>query len=120
MPKLGSAPGAGPWRPRRQSRRDEARLRTNVHGETVMLHANRVRFAQALVGIVIIGASAGKARAQESYAPPNDLPNPYGSGVKWCQLSDDRKWGSTSGVMVGPDANIWTYDRCGGNSCADS
>ena len=85
-----------------------------------MLHANRVRFAQALVGIVIIGASAGKARAQESYAPPNDLPNPYGSGVKWGQLSDDRKWGSTSGVMVGPDANIWTYDRCGGNSCADS
>jgi sugar lactone lactonase YvrE len=85
-----------------------------------MLHANRARFALALVCVVMIAVLAERARAQESYPPPNDLPNPYGPGVKWGELPDGRRWGSTSGVGVAPDGNIWTYERCGGNSCANS
>jgi sugar lactone lactonase YvrE len=72
------------------------------------------------VGIAILAISGVNARAQASYPPPNDLPNPYRTVTNWAQLPDGRKWGSTSSVAVGPDGNIWTYDRCGGNSCLDS
>ncbi len=72
------------------------------------------------LSIAILAISGANARAQASYAPPNDLPNLYRIVTNWAQLPDGRKWGSTSGVAIGPDGNIWTYDRCGGNSCADS
>jgi hypothetical protein len=85
-----------------------------------MSERSRRRFIWAAVGMTMIAVSAGRARAQASYPPPNDLPNPYGPGVKWGELPDDRKWGSTSAVMPGPDGNVWTYERCGGNSCTNS
>jgi hypothetical protein len=55
----------------------------------------------------------------------NDLPNPYRAGVSWGQLPNGRKWGSTAGIAIGPDGNIWAIDRCGvsgsqGTNCADS
>jgi sugar lactone lactonase YvrE len=71
-------------------------------------------------GIVVLAVSGPGARAQGSYAPPNDLPNPYRTVTGWAQLPDGRKWGSTSGVAIGPDGNVWTYERCGANSCTDS
>jgi DNA-binding beta-propeller fold protein YncE len=40
--------------------------------------------------------------------------------LNWVQLPDQRKWGSTAGVSIGPDGNIWAYDRCGANNCAES
>jgi sugar lactone lactonase YvrE len=82
--------------------------------------ASRKRFALALASVAVVAVTGSRAHAQASYPPPNDLPNPYQPGVKWGQLQDDRNWGSTSGVMVAPDGNIWSYDRCGGNSCAAS
>jgi len=72
------------------------------------------------------------APAQSQQAPPvsplgahNDLPNPYLAGVSWGQLPGGRKWGSTAGIAVGPDGNIWAIDRCGafgsrGTNCAGS
>lgn len=56
---------------------------------------------------------------------PNDLSDPYLAGVSWGQLPNGRKWGSTAGVAIGVDGNIWAIDRCGvlgsrGTSCADS
>lgn len=56
---------------------------------------------------------------------PNDLPDPYLPGVSWGELPNGRKWGSTAGVTVAADGNIWALDRCGvlgsrGTSCADS
>src|ERR1700722_11122294 len=84
-----------------------------------MRHAIRPRFVLA-TSICILVFSGGNARAQASYPPPNDMPNPYRTVTGWAQLPDGRKWGATSGVAIGPDGNIWTYERCGGNSCADS
>jgi sugar lactone lactonase YvrE len=72
------------------------------------------------ISTAMLAVFAPNARGQASYPPPNDLPNPYRTITNWAQLPDGRKWGSTSGVAIGPDGNIWTYDRCGGNSCADS
>jgi hypothetical protein len=84
-----------------------------------MQPASRLKFGLA-VGNAILAFSGVNARAQASYPPQNDLPNPYRTVTNWAKLPDGRKWGSTSGVAIGPDGNIWTYDRCGGNSCVDS
>ena len=55
----------------------------------------------------------------------NDLPNPYQPGVSWGQLPGGRTWGSTAGIALGRDGNIWALDRCGqsgagGTTCAGS
>ena len=76
--------------------------------------------ATAMIVVAMIAAFGLSACAQESYPPPNDLPNPYRMVRNWAQLPDARKWGSTSGVAISPEGNIWTYDRCGGNSCTSS
>src|SRR3979490_3179832 len=80
-----------------------------------MPHPNRVQLLLVLAGATLIPAGA-----QPSYPPPNDLPNPYRTVLNWAQLPDGRKWGATAGVDIGPDGNIWAYDRCGGASCDGS
>src|SRR5207302_620038 len=77
-------------------------------------------------------AASGKPPIQNQQASPvsplgarNDLPNPYLPGVSWGQLPNGRKWGSTAGIAVDPDGNIWAIDRCGafgsrGTNCAGS
>jgi hypothetical protein len=82
---------------------------------------------RCLPGAVVIVLSAASlftpaAFAQASYAAPNagDVPNPYRTTTGWAQLPDGRKWGSTAGIDIGPDGNVWAYDRCGGNSCETS
>jgi len=84
-----------------------------------MRNSVRARFAVGGAIAVLVAASAA---AQPSYPPPNavDIPNPYRTITGWAQLPDGRKWGSTAGVDIGPDGNIWAYDRCGANSCTDS
>jgi len=77
--------------------------------------------------------SAPPAASPQPQQPPavsalgarNDLPNPYAPGVSWGQLPGGRKWGSTAGIAVAPDGNIWAIDRCGvsgsqGTNCAGS
>lgn len=72
---------------------------------------------------------AGNPAEQPPAASPlgarNNLPDPYLPGVSWGQLPGGRKWGSTAGIAVGPDGNIWAIDRCGahgsrGTNCAGS
>ena len=72
--------------------------------------------------LTLLAGTAALAFGQASYPAPNakDLPNPYKTITGWAQLPDGRKWGSTAGVDIGPDGNVWTYDRCGANSCAES
>ena len=77
-------------------------------------------------------SASSKAPAQAPRPPAvsplgarNDLPNPYLAGVSWGQFPGGRKWGSTAGIAVGPDGNIWAIDRCGafgsrGTNCAGS
>jgi hypothetical protein len=79
------------------------------------------RWAFMLAGSVAsMFAVFGADRAAESSPPSNDPPNPYHTVTNWAQLPDGRKWGSTAGVDIGPDGNIWAYDRCGANNCGDS
>src|ERR1700728_1753120 len=70
--------------------------------------------------IFAISTAALLFGASASFPPPNDGPDPFTTIPTWGHRPDNRKWGSTAGVTVGPDGNIWAYDRCGANSCADS
>ena len=65
-------------------------------------------------------APADMAAVLDGRVPINDLPNPYGSIDGWGKLPDGREWGSTAGVDIDPDGNLWAIDRCGSNSCAGS
>jgi DNA-binding beta-propeller fold protein YncE len=82
------------------------------------------RVRSALVGAMgaIIALSGGLAFAQASYPPPNaqDLPTQYKTVIDWSQLPSGRQFGATAGVAVGPDGNIWTYERCGSSTCMDN
>ena len=63
----------------------------------------------------------GDAVAQEEVVDPaqGELPNPNPTVVKnWAPLPDDRSWGSTAGVDIGPDGHVWAYDRCGAYALA--
>jgi hypothetical protein len=97
---------------------------------TATVSAIGLACAIVVTGIFFPGVAM---RAQQSGLPPdvsplgapNNLPNPYEAGVSWGQLPNGRKWGSTAGIVVGPDGNIWALDRCGafgsrGTYCADS
>jgi len=82
------------------------------------LIASKFRIIIALA--MMLAGFAGTAHGQASYPPPNDAPNPFKTIPNWGQLPEGRKWGSTAGVAVAPDGNIWAYDRCGANGCDKS
>ena len=82
---------------------------------------------------LVVGTGAPRVtQSTDPQAPPvsplgarNDLPSPYRPGLSWGQLPNGRKWGSTAGIAIGTDGNIWAIDRCGafgsqGTNCADS
>lgn len=49
------------------------------------------------------------------------MPNPAPVVTKnWGQLPDGRAWGVSGAVEIGPDGHIWSYERCGANSCVGS
>ena len=73
-----------------------------------------------LVGAAALVLAGATTYTQNDVQDParNPLPNPNPVVIKgWGQLPDGRMWGNTAGVDVGPDGNIWAYDRCGSNSC---
>jgi sugar lactone lactonase YvrE len=89
----------------------------------MFLRQSRKYLPRAVVILLSAASSfAPAAFAQASYAAPNagDVPNPYRTITGWAQLPDGRKWGSTAGIDIGPDGNVWAYDRCGANSCETS
>jgi DNA-binding beta-propeller fold protein YncE len=68
------------------------------------------------VFIVTLALSSVFAQAPADIADPaaTNLPNPNPVVVKgWGALPDGRTWGSTAGVDIGPDGQVWAYDRCG-------
>jgi DNA-binding beta-propeller fold protein YncE len=91
------------------------------------MHTLRAKFALAAAVVVMTGAPAGSAYAQADPntwgKPTNDLPNPYQTISGWGKLPEGRTWGSTAGVAVAPDGNVWVAERCGATypgGCAGS
>ena len=85
----------------------------------------RLTFTQPSAASANAPMQTQQAPAVSSLGARNDLPDSYLAGVSWGQLPGGRKWGSTAGIAIGPDGNIWAIDRCGvsgsrGTNCADS
>jgi len=38
----------------------------------------------------------------------------------WAKMPEGRTWGSTSTLDVDRSGNVWVFERCGANSCAES
>jgi sugar lactone lactonase YvrE len=53
---------------------------------------------------------------------PNAAPNPYKVQDNWLQLPEGRKLGQAIKVQVdhSDGKSMWVFDRCAGNSCANS
>src|SRR5690348_11913199 len=49
-----------------------------------------------------------------------DLPNPFRSVENIVTMPPGRTMGSTNAINVDSKGNIWVFERCGANSCADS
>jgi sugar lactone lactonase YvrE len=76
-----------------------------------------------LVVAVVVVLASGTGVSQGDVADPasSPLPNPTSRVTKnFGSLPDGRTWGSTAGIDIGPDGQLWAYDRCGANSCAGS
>ena len=69
-----------------------------------MREETRGGFLLKLAGAAaILLVSAVQLGAQASYPAPNAGDNPYKTGTIFGSFPDGRKWGSTSGVAIGPD-----------------
>jgi sugar lactone lactonase YvrE len=72
-------------------------------------------------GAVIAGGVTVRSQSTVTDPAAAALPNPNPVVTKnWGKLPDNRVWGSTAGVDIGPDGHVWAYDRCGANTCAES
>ena len=73
----------------------------------------------AAAAFVVAATSTAAAQNGESDWVDRPLPNPTGEVIlNWAPLPDDRVWGSTAGIDIGPDGHVWAYDRCGGLALA--
>ena len=49
------------------------------------------------------------------------LPDPFGPPQRqWARLPDGHAWGTTAGIEIGPQGEVWAIDRCAGTSCDGS
>src|SRR5438270_13466250 len=79
-----------------------------------------IGFAVVLIGILMAISANRVWVAAAAVEPTNSLPNPYRTIADWAKLTDGRSWGSTAGVSVERNGNIWVAERCAANSCACS
>jgi len=80
-----------------------------------------VELGDISTGIWAAERSGASAIGQALVDPAgSDLPNPNPTVItEWGPLPDGRTWGTSAGVDIGPDGNIWAYDRCGQTAFAD-
>ena len=85
------------------------------------MHLSLLR--RALLAGAVLALLSTTALSQGDVGDPasQPLPNPNPKVIKnFGMLPDNRTWGSTAGIDIGLDGQIWAYDRCGSNSCAGS
>jgi DNA-binding beta-propeller fold protein YncE len=79
-----------------------------------------IMLALSLVVLLMMISANRVFVAAADVNPTNSLPNPYRTVDNWAKLPEGRSWGSTAGVTVDHNSNIWVAERCGANSCAGS
>jgi hypothetical protein len=92
-----------------------------VNGDQGGTAMRRIRMTIFAAAMAVAGAIPAQAWAQGNAPPSIDLPDPYGAATVFGQLPAGRTWGGTTTVAVDRDGkSIWVFERCGGESCADS
>lgn len=85
-----------------------------------MRHASLTGIIIALA-VAMTGTLPAATRAQGTAPPSIELPDPYAAATPFGQLPAGRSWGGTTAVAVDRDGrSIWVFERCGGESCAES
>lgn len=85
----------------------------------------------AVSAVAVIRAQNPAGRGQAAPANPTpptaghnltrpNLPNPYRTVENIVTMPAGRTMGSTNAINVDAKGNIWVFERCGANSCADS
>lgn len=75
----------------------------------------------SLTGLMFTVGMTVAAFQGASAQPSIDLPNPFQPAVSFGQLPDGRAWGGTTAVAIDADGKgVWVFERCGGESCANS
>jgi hypothetical protein len=64
--------------------------------------------------------SGGQPEAGQQNLELPKLPNPYRTVSDIVTMPAGRTMGSTNAINVDAKGNIWVFERCGVNSCADS
>ena len=82
--------------------------------------AGRLSLGLVAAVIAFLAVPAGVYVAAADVEPTNSSPNPYRTIENWAKLPEGRPWGSTAGVTVDRNGNIWVAERCGANNCAGS
>ena len=75
--------------------------------------------AVALATSVTLGAGGQQSGGQQNLERPA-LPNPYRTVYDIVTMPEGRTMGSTNAINVDARGNIWVFERCGANSCAES
>ena len=83
--------------------------------ETVRTSGRLALAAAGLLPLLLIA----RPHAQQNTERPN-LPNPYRIVEDIVQMPAGRTMGSTNAINVDSKGNIWVFERCGVNSCANS
>ena len=63
--------------------------------------------------------AGGQAPGNQNLELPK-LPNPYHTAYDIVRMPAGRKMGSTNAINVDAKGNIWVFERCGANTCAES
>jgi DNA-binding beta-propeller fold protein YncE len=85
------------------------------------MRISRLNCALYVSAAVALLSTTGLSQGDVVDPASQPLPNPTVKVVKnFGTLPDGRTWGSTAGVDIGPDGQIWAYDRCGANACVGS
>jgi DNA-binding beta-propeller fold protein YncE len=75
--------------------------------------------ALAIAATVSLGAGAQPGGIHQNLQLPA-LPNPYRTIYDIVTMPPGRAMGSTNAINVDSKGNIWVFERCGVNSCAES
>ena len=65
-------------------------------------------------------AALGQQNPGQQNTERPDLPNPYRTVANFVTMPPGRTMGSTNAINVDVHGNIWVFERCGANSCAES
>lgn len=81
---------------------------------------SQVRLILVIFGITLM-AMLGERAFTQGDPQANSANSPYRAVEGWGKtLPDGRQWGSDSAIATDSKGNVWTAERCGGSSCADS